>query len=136
MSVNQKIIFPKTWPKCKQAALTSQANWYPTAFLWQIVALTRVTWNQAKLVHFRPSVKRRTFHAPNALETIHNQLKCLIIYCFKCVRGMRGATFDLGLRDPARHSVGSILIWQKILLRHQLVWFVHMNSPTDKCALL
>ena len=31
------------------------------------------------------------------LKTIANKLKCLIIYCFKCIRRMRGATFDLGL---------------------------------------
>jgi hypothetical protein len=31
---------------------------------------------------FEACFKRRASHVPNALKTIDNQLKCLIIYCF------------------------------------------------------
>ena len=31
---------------------------------------------------------------PNALETIDNETFNLIIYCFRCVRHMRSATFE------------------------------------------
>jgi hypothetical protein len=49
-------------------------------------------------IRLKACFKRRASHVPNALETIDNEAFQLIIYCFKCVRHMRSATFELGLR--------------------------------------
>ena len=41
--------------------------------------------------------KRRTFHVPNAIQTIVNELINLIIYCLNCIRHMKSSTFEPGL---------------------------------------
>jgi hypothetical protein len=37
---------------------------------------------------YKACSKRRILHVPNAFKTIDNQLKCLIIRCFECIRRM------------------------------------------------
>ena len=44
--------------------------------------------------------KRRTFHVPNAIQTIVNDMINLIIYCLNCIRHMKSSTFELGLTNP------------------------------------
>ena len=42
--------------------------------------------------------KRRILHAPNAIQTMHNEEAYLIIYCLNCIRCMQNSTFETGLR--------------------------------------
>ena len=44
--------------------------------------------------------KRRTFHVPNAIQTIVNDMINLIIYCLNSIRHMKSLTFELGLTNP------------------------------------
>jgi hypothetical protein len=48
------------------------------------------------LAMYKACSKRRILHVPNAFKTIDNQLKCLIIHCFECIRRMQNATFRTG----------------------------------------
>ena len=41
--------------------------------------------------------KRRILHAPNAIQTMHNEEAYLIIYCLNCIRCMQNSTFETGL---------------------------------------
>ena len=41
--------------------------------------------------------KRRILHAPNAIQTLHNEEAYLIIYCLNCIRCMQNSTFETGL---------------------------------------
>ena len=41
--------------------------------------------------------KRRILHVPNAIQTIHNEIAYLIIYCLDCIRCMKNSTFETGL---------------------------------------
>ena len=41
--------------------------------------------------------KRRILHAPNAIQTMHNEEAYLIIYCLNCIRCMQNSTFGTGL---------------------------------------
>ena len=41
--------------------------------------------------------KRRTFHVPNAIQTIDNEIYQLINYCLNCIRHMKSSTFEPGL---------------------------------------
>ena len=43
--------------------------------------------------------KRRILHAPNAIQTMHNEEAYLIIYCLNCIRCMQNSTFETGLID-------------------------------------
>ena len=43
--------------------------------------------------------KRRILHAPNAIQTMHNEEAYLIIYCLNCIRCMQNSTFETGLKD-------------------------------------
>ena len=43
--------------------------------------------------------KRRILHAPNAIQTMHNEEAYLIIYCLNCIRCMQNSTFETGLMD-------------------------------------
>ena len=40
--------------------------------------------------------KRRILHAPNAIQTMHNEEAYLIIYCLNCIRCMQNSTFETG----------------------------------------
>ena len=42
--------------------------------------------------------KRRILHAPNAIQTMHNEEAYLIIYCSNCIRCMQNSTFETGLK--------------------------------------
>ena len=42
--------------------------------------------------------KRRTFHVPNAIQTIDNEIYQRINYCLNCIRHMKSSTFEPGLR--------------------------------------
>ena len=42
--------------------------------------------------------KRRILHAPNAIQTMHNEEAYLIIYCLNCIRCMQNSTFETGLK--------------------------------------
>ena len=42
--------------------------------------------------------KRRILHAPNAIQTMHNEEAYLIIYCLNCIRCTQNSTFETGLR--------------------------------------
>ena len=46
--------------------------------------------------------KRRILHAPNAIQTMHNEEAYLIIYCLNCIRCMQNSTFETGLRSYKR----------------------------------
>ena len=48
---------------------------------------------------YKACFKRRASHVPNVLQTIDNQLKCLIIYCFYILVFGTSATFETGLRN-------------------------------------
>ena len=50
------------------------------------------------LVIFKARFKRRILHAPNAIQTMHNEEAYLIIYCLNCIRCMQNSTFETGLR--------------------------------------
>ena len=41
--------------------------------------------------------KRRILHAPNAIQTMHNEEAYLIIYCLNCIRCMQNSRFETGL---------------------------------------
>ena len=41
---------------------------------------------------------RRISAVPNAIETIDNEMICLIIFCLNCIRHGRNATYEPGLR--------------------------------------
>ena len=41
--------------------------------------------------------KRRTFHVPNAIQTIDNEIYQLINYCLNCIRHVKSSTFKPGL---------------------------------------
>ena len=43
--------------------------------------------------------KRRILHAPNAIQTMHNEEAYLIIYCLNCIRCMQNSTFETGLNE-------------------------------------
>ena len=43
--------------------------------------------------------KRQILHAPNAIQTMHNEEAYLIIYCLNCIRCMQNSTFETGLRN-------------------------------------
>ena len=55
-----------------------------------IVIHTCISYSKARF-------KRRTFHVPNAIQTIVNELINLIIYCLNCIRHMKSSTFEPGL---------------------------------------
>ena len=56
------------------------------------------TWNSVlKVCYLHTFLSKAIDHAPNAFKIIDNAFQ-LIIYCFQCVRRVRSATFDLGLR--------------------------------------
>ena len=61
-------------------------------FLADKVSLThrQVSMNKARF-------KRRILHAPNAIQTMHNEEAYLIIYCLNCIRCMQNSTFETGL---------------------------------------
>ena len=46
---------------------------------------------------FKARFKRRILHAPNAIQTMHNEEAYLIIYCLNCIRCMQNSTFETGL---------------------------------------
>ena len=46
---------------------------------------------------FQARFKRRILHAPNAIQTMHNEEAYLIIYCLNCIRCMQNSTFETGL---------------------------------------
>ena len=41
--------------------------------------------------------KRRILHAPNAIQTMHNEEAYLISYCLNIIRCMQNSTFETGL---------------------------------------
>ena len=43
--------------------------------------------------------KHRILHAPNAIQTMHNEEAYLIIYCLNCIRCMQNSTFETGLKE-------------------------------------
>ena len=43
--------------------------------------------------------KRKILHAPNAIQTMHNEEAYLIIYCLNCIRCMQNSTFETGLMN-------------------------------------
>ena len=47
--------------------------------------------------HIWARFKRRILHAPNAIQTMHNEEAYLIIYCLNCIRCMQNSTFETGL---------------------------------------
>ena len=53
--------------------------------------------------------KRRILHAPNAIQTMHNEEAYLIIYCLNCIRCMQNSTFETGLCSlrPRLHETGT-----------------------------
>ena len=57
--------------------------------------------------------KRRILHAPNAIQTMHNEEAYLIIYCLNCIRCMQNSTFETGLiyfnMDISLYSFKTIL---------------------------
>ena len=57
--------------------------------------LARGLGNQARSSKAR--FKRRILHAPNAIQTMHNEEAYLIIYCLNCIRCMQNSTFETGL---------------------------------------
>ena len=48
--------------------------------------------------------KRRILHAPNAIQTMHNEEAYLIIYCLNCIRCMQNSTFETGLNYSNFHG--------------------------------
>ena len=50
-----------------------------------------------KPAYSKARFKRRILHAPNAIQTMHNEEAYLIIYCLNCIRCMQNSTFETGL---------------------------------------
>ena len=51
--------------------------------------------------------KRRILHAPNAIQTMHNEEAYLIIYCLNCIWCMQNSTFETGLTTLKKAAVPS-----------------------------
>ena len=49
--------------------------------------------------------KRRILHAPNAIQTMHNEEAYLIIYCLNCIRCMQNSTFETGLIPGINNNI-------------------------------
>ena len=65
-----------------------------------------------KQIETKARFKRRILHAPNAIQTMHNEEAYLIIYCLNCIRCMQNSTFETGLRCDliVRHYVFHTLL--------------------------
>ena len=58
----------------------------------------RVGHNHSAACRTKARFKRRILHAPNAIQTMHNEEAYLIIYCLNCIRCMQNSTFETGLK--------------------------------------
>ena len=58
-------------------------------------------------INTKARFKRRILHAPNAIQTMHNEEAYLIIYCLNCIRCMQNSTFETGLILSVNYFYGS-----------------------------
>ena len=77
--------------------------------------------------------KRRILHAPNAIQTMHNEEAYLIIYCLNCIRCMQNSTFETGLRQTYFPHVTDSLAIESYSARN--IQVVHLTIYCN-CLLL
>ena len=75
---------------------------------------------------FKAQFKRRTFHVPNAIQTIDDKICPLINYCLNCIRHMKSSTFEPGL---TRLCVTSNLFYA-IYIKFRRMFYIKMGENT------
>ena len=74
--------------------------------------------------------KRRILHAPNAIQTMHNEEAYLIIYCLNCIRYMQNSTFETGLSYLQNRYLITMILWYNIRFKfQQSVMGRYLTSP-------
>ena len=66
------------------------------------------------LIEIEARFKRRILHAPNAIQTMHNEEAYLIIYCLNCIRCMQNSTFETGLR------ASNLIVLVESMIKHEI----------------
>ena len=78
--------------------------------------------------------KRRILHAPNAIQTMHNEEAYLIIYCLNCIRCMQNSTFETGLIQKKVVLRKSKIQITKYKIQEKVCHITHMSGLLTSSA--